>query len=178
MKEAKPPLGRRLLFKNLPRDIPILRSTEESTILLTVSCLYRALSVAKDCPLWVILLSAALVFAQSMRLHVHELDHQGEGVRHGIFAEAPADHSHVNRVHSSADLSHDDHHEGQVVEFDVTPDVLLKVTNDILAAALLVTAFFWLSSIVFRGAPLRLPNHVRAPPSRYHLVQPTRAPPI
>jgi len=89
-----------------------------------------------------LLLALALLCAQGVVLHFHQLDHgHDDSHRHShshsivdsdiadaSFAQN-SDHSHLSDVHYAHDSSHNDHHNGVVSEVNITPDGLLKSAN-------------------------------------------------
>ena len=129
--------------------------------------------------LWTIMLSVALLCAQGVKLHVHDLDHD-HGQQHGhIPVEGISEHSHLSTAHLSYDASHADHHEEIVSEVDVGQDGLLtKISSNIFLLAILVSTF-----IVFLPGFYRYTFHRRREndtniPWRYHISPPLRAPPL
>jgi hypothetical protein len=128
---------------------------------------------------WTIMLSIALLCAQGMKLHVHDLDHGHDQQHNHISAEGTAEHSHLSAAHLSSDISHSDHHEEIASEVYVSQDgLLIKIFNNIFLIAILASAF-----IVFLPAFYRYTLHRRREngtniPWRYHISPPLRAPPL
>ncbi len=101
--------------------------------------------------LWTLLLSVALLCAQGVKLHVHNLDHDHDQQHSHIAAETIAEHSHLSEVHLSTDISHGDNHDEVLSELDVSAYGLLKkVSNSVLTLALLVSVFALLLPAFYR----------------------------
>lgn len=132
----------------------------------------------RSCPTWAALLCIAIAFAPGAKLHVHEIDQPSPPA--GLLAsldDIDGEHSHVVGVHSAANATHHDHHDGTATDLDASPKVVLKKLLGALTFALFVFAALALFT------PSGLPSFAarflgaRPPPERYHLVQPVRAPP-
>lgn len=126
---------------------------------------------------WVMLLSIALLCAQGVKLHVHNLGHE-HGDQHTHDSIQTTAHDHLSIAHLSTDVSHSDHHTEVVSESDACPDCLLtKITNKTPFMALLVIlislALFGLYQITFsRRCDDKIIFYWRC-----HLIPPLRAPP-
>ncbi len=135
--------------------------------------------------LWVLLLSLALLCAQGAKLHVHNLDH-GQDNHHNDYhshthdaIDEVVDHGHLSKAHFTHDTSHNDHHDGVVSEVDVTPDGLLKNTNNnVFAIALFVLFFTLITFVSSRQSVQRCRERKLVRHSRYVLSPPLRAPPL
>ena len=131
--------------------------------------------------LWTLLLSMALLCAQSVKLHVHSLDHDhDQNQQHSHITTVPAsNHSHLSDAHLSTDVSHGDHHDEVVSELDASPYGLLKkVSDSVLTLALLTTVFTFLLAGFYHHTfhHRRDKNIVLA--WRYLFSPPLRAPPL
>lgn len=128
---------------------------------------------------WAILLSMALLCAQGVKLHVHDLDHDHDQQHGHIPAEDTVEHSHLSVAHLSSDISHADHHEEVVSEIDASQDgLLIKLSSSISLLAILATVFTLLLSGFYRYRfYLRRENDSNIP-WRYHMSPPLRAPPL
>jgi len=126
-------------------------------------------------PLWIIYLAVALVFVQSVRLHVHVYDHEPLSSNHSL---QTSNHSHHEQAHFHYDAAEVEHSD-EVVEIDVSPQGFLKTFSP----GSLVLALFTLIVFIF---PYRLLPRLPWPPdprdSRkallYGLRPPLRAPPL
>jgi len=128
---------------------------------------------------WAILLSMALLCAQGVKFHVHDLDHD-HGQQHShIPVEGTVEHSHLSVAHLSSDISHVDHHEEVVTEIDASQDgLLIKVSNSISLQALLATAFTLLLPGFHRYTFHSRRENDSSIPWRYYISPPLRAPPL
>ncbi len=127
--------------------------------------------------LWVLLLSAALLFAQDVKLHIHALGHDHPQLHGHAAAEAVAP-AYLSGPHLSTDASHDEHHAEIVSELEINPYSLLKkVSSSALTLALLATLFAMLLPLFRRPVPCRRRDRRVALSERYHLSPPLRAPP-
>ena len=128
--------------------------------------------------MWSLLLSLALLCAQGVKLHVHDLDHGHDNHHsHAHVIDEASDHGHLSKAHSSHDTSHDDHHDSVASEIDVSPDGVLKNSNTVFALALIV---FFITLMI--PASLRQRVHHRRENDfilhrDYALSPPLRAPP-
>ena len=134
--------------------------------------------------LWSVLLALMLLCAQGVKLHAHDLGHGDEhhssdGHIHAI--EATGDHGYLSKVHFAHDTSHSEHHDDVVSEIDISPDGLLKNTNNSVFAIMLFALFFILmvlissrqliqrcreSQLILRSCQIFSPP-LRAPPQYY-----------
>ena len=134
-----------------------------------------------------VLLLSLLVFlsplcSPSATLHVHSLDHgHDEYFDHSHAVDEARDHSRLSKAHYAHDVSHDDHHDGLVSEFDASPDGVLKsLSNNIFALVLFALLFTLVSPapscrVVQRHRESTHPLHrprllsppLRAPPRRF-----------
>ncbi len=129
--------------------------------------------------LWALFLSIALLCAQDVKLHVHNLDHNHGQQQSHIATKAAAEHSHLSEAHLSIDVSHGDHHDEVLSELDVSSYGLLKkVSNSVLTLALLVTVFALLLAAFYRQTFHRRRDKDAILPWQYHLSPPLRAPPL
>ncbi len=127
--------------------------------------------------LWCFLLSLSLLCVQGVKLHVHNLDHkQHHGHTHAI--DDAGDHAHLSKAHFAHNTSHSDHHNGVISEVDISPDGVLKNTNNSPFTLALIIFFFTLAIFV---ASRRLIQHCRENKLIFHeyyvLSPPLRAPP-
>lgn len=120
----------------------------------------------------------ALLCAQSVKLHVHNFDHDHDQ-RHGHITAGAAEHSHLSEAHLSTDVSHGDHHDEVVSELDASPDGLLKkASSNVVVLALLATLFTLLLPGFYQQIFHRRRDKGAILPRRYHLFPPLRAPPL
>ncbi|NOY70832.1 MAG: hypothetical protein GXP14_00395 [Gammaproteobacteria bacterium] len=128
--------------------------------------------------LWSLLLSLSLLCAQSVKLHVHNLDHEhNEFQSHSHDTDEVQDHTHLSKAHFVHDTSHGNQHDG-VSEIDISPDGLLNKASSSLVVIALFIFFFTLARFVslptfvqlFRKNKLIIQEH-------YVLSPPLRAPP-
>lgn len=156
---------------------------EKTAILSPVTRLAQLIStpsLARIAPQWGVslLLVLAISLGQGPWMHAHQFDHHEPHEGRPILVKAPvADHSHVKRVHSVLDFSHEDHHGAESGGREVVSDFLLKAAMSILATAWIYATWFLLFGVVSAGTFVRLFEKVRAPPSLFLLARPTRAPP-
>lgn len=140
---------------------------------------YFRKTIKRYLSLWAILLSLALLFAQGVKLHVHELAHGHEQHRGHIAAAETLEHSHLSVAHLSSDISHSDHHQEVLSEIDASQDgIQVKMYNGILLPAILAIFF----TLILPGF-YRFTFHTRRAndkiiPWRYHISPPLRAPPL
>lgn len=129
--------------------------------------------------LWVLLLAASLLFAQGIRLHLHDFDHDAVQQHADAFGAPSLEHFHLSGLHPSLDASHADHHQGTVAEVDATPDGIFKqfAGKWPLLLALLV-AIFALQPPAFLAMRDRRREVIPTLPWRYLLGPPLRAPPL
>ena len=132
--------------------------------------------------LWTVALSLAILCAQGVKLHVHDFEHEHGTSHHDQIdvgsAMASSDHSHANGIHFANDISHVDHHGGNIPELDISPDGLLKkISSSVLTLALL--AIFLLSFLPrLTRESYQRHHHIRLRLSRpYYYSPPLRAPP-
>ena len=121
----------------------------------------------------------ALLCTQSVKLHVHDLDH-GLGQQH---EHAPGDgaveHLHLAEAHLSIDTSHADHHGEVVSEIDLSPDVLLKnISVSQLTLAIFAILLILPPHRMYRHSSHRRRKDFTVLMWRYHLSPPLRAPPL
>ncbi len=119
--------------------------------------------------LWSLFLSLALLCAQSINLHVHDLDHT-----HG--ADELSGHTHLSKAHFAHDISHD-HHYGEVSELDVSPDGVVKNLNHSAFAIALFVIFFSLIAFVSSRHVHQRRRKDKLIHHDYLLSPPLRAPP-
>lgn len=135
-------------------------------------------SMFRSAPIWVLALFLAIVHGQGPWLHTHQFSHDDRADGHTVLLKAPAfEHTHVERVHSALDFSHEDHHGSAFGSWDVVPDCLLKAAIVIFSVALIAAIGFLLLSAIPAAAVARLYDRVRAPPWPPYIARPTRAPP-
>lgn len=131
--------------------------------------------------LWTLLLSMAMLCAQGVKLHVHDLDHhhqQNQQHSHTV-AEVDAEHSHFSIAHLSTDTSHIDHHDELVSELDVSPDSLLqKISNSVLPLVLFSFVIILFFAVFFRPIAYLYQGNTASSPWRYLFSPPQRAPPL
>ena len=134
--------------------------------------------------LWSVLLCLALLCAQGVKLHVHNLDqehgsHSSDYLGVGQVVADTGDHSHLSVAHLAHDISHDEHHGDLVSEVDTNPYGLLKKSPGNPFAIALCVLFFTLvifissGSLIQRCRESKLVLH-----RRYALSPPLRAPPL
>ncbi len=131
-----------------------------------------------------LLLSLLLLCSQEITLHIHNLSHDHDNyLEHQYGTDTAsyhnqAHHSHLSKAHFSHDSSHHEHHDGFVLEFDVSPDGLLKsITNNPLALALLAFVFATALSIP-SGRMVQRQGKSKPDLYQYYLLSPPlRAPP-
>lgn len=129
--------------------------------------------------LWAVLLSVALLCAQGVKLHVHDLNHDHDQQHSHSPAEGTVNHSHLSVAHLSSDTSHVDHHEEVVTEIDTSQDgLLIKVSSSISLLALLATVLTLLLPGFNRYTFLPRRENGTNIPWRYHISPPLRAPPL
>ncbi|MCK5649430.1 MAG: hypothetical protein KAI22_11180 [Gammaproteobacteria bacterium] len=127
--------------------------------------------------LWVLLLSTALLFAQSMTLHVHTFDHEQEYSHDST--EVAIEHIHLTEAHLSTDISHGDEHDQIMSEVDVSQDGLMKkVSSNLIMLALFTIVLTILTSHFYLRIFYRYRDNDAAIPWRYLLSPPLRAPPF
>lgn len=136
--------------------------------------------------LWVILLSVALLCAQGVKLHVHNLDHDHEHIHghenvsvDGENIHNVNEHTHLSIAHLSTDISHVDHHDEVLAESDACPECLLnKITGKVPFMALLAVLFTLVLSGLYRYTfSRRIDDEKPGSFRRYHLTPVLRAPP-
>jgi len=127
--------------------------------------------------LWALLLSVALLCAQSVTLHVHGSghDHQHAHTASGL----PVERATLSMPHLSSDLSHAEYHNEMVSERDASPDALQKkVSGSMLTLALLIMVL----AVLFPGFTQRSFHRHRDRGVvfswRYLFSPPLRAPPF
>lgn len=127
--------------------------------------------------LWILFISVALLCAQGVKLHLHNLDHD-HGSKH-LSSIDDAKHSHMSVAHLATDTSHIDHHNEVVTEIDASPDGLIKKgISDIPEHALIAFVFSALLIGFYRSTiHRRRCSHTKVP-WRYHISPPLRAPPL
>ena len=137
------------------------------------------MSAVTNITLWAILLSVALLGAQDVKLHVHDLGHD-HGQQHGhIPAEGTAGHTHLSDAHLSTDISHVDHHEEIASEVNAGQEGLLaKISSNILLLAILASALIVFLPVFYRYTFHRRHEIDTDIPWRYHISPPLRAPPL
>jgi hypothetical protein len=133
--------------------------------------------------LWILLLSIALLCAQGVTLHVHDLGHgldRKHDLQHShIDSEFVAEHAHLSEAHLSTDVSHGDHHDELVSELDASPDGLLKkVSTSVLTLALFAAVLALLFPHFYQLTFLRRRDKDVILSWRYLLSPPLRAPPL
>lgn len=123
--------------------------------------------------LWAIFLSLAIVCAQSVKLHVHNIEHDHSPV------ESAIEHSHVSEFHLSVDISHAEYHHEVMPEIDLGMNALIKdISDKVITLALLVTVlalflYSFYSNSFFRRRRIDAVFYWR-----YNLSPPLRAPPL
>jgi len=132
---------------------------------------------------WVVLLSISVLCAQGIGLHVHSMDHEQDGhmvlaTSMGDFSKTSHNHEHISKPHSSLDSSLIYHHSDVSSSIDISPDGLLKNTNNNIFS-IDVLAFIF---ILIMLTPARLILHRIQEPTiklrnHYILSPPLRAPP-
>lgn len=125
------------------------------------------------------MLSIALLCAQGVKLHVHDLDHGHDQQHAHTPAEGTAEHSHLSTAHLSSDISHTDHHDEIASEVDASQDgLLVKISNSIFLLAILAYAFIVFLPGFYRFTFSRRRENNTNIPWRYHISPPLRAPPL
>ncbi len=120
-----------------------------------------------------LLLSLALLCAQGVRMHVHELDSS-----HSHLIDKTDGHENLSKAHFAHDTSHSEGHDNVVSEVDISPAGLLKnLYNNISVIAIfaLFITLFW-----FVSAPQLMQYQRERKPivHRYYAFSPPlRAPP-
>lgn len=123
--------------------------------------------------IWAIFLSLAIVCAQSVKLHVHDMDHTHKPV------ELVNAHSHDSEFHLSVDSSHAEYHHQVKSEMDLGLKALLKdISGKVLLLALLVTVIAYHLHRLFSPVYWCRPGSPSGVPWRYRLGPPLRAPPL
>ena len=126
--------------------------------------------------LWCFLLSLSLLCVQGAKLHVHNLDHEHHSHIHAI--DDASDHARLSKAHFAHDASHGDHHNGVIPEVDISPDRVLKNTNNSPFTLALAVFFFTLTIfIVSRQLIQRCREGKLIFHEYYVLSPPLRAPP-
>lgn len=131
--------------------------------------------------LWVLLLSVALACVQSVKLHVHTIDHENHQQQNSISTQvdSAAQHSHLSDAHLATNTSHGDHHDEFISELDVSPDGFLKkLSSNIFILALIATIVMLLLQAIGSQLCRRRDNNHATVTSRYLLSPPLRAPPL
>lgn len=129
--------------------------------------------------LWAVLLSVAVLCAQGVKLHVHDLTHDHDQQHSHSPTEEEVNHSHLSVAHLSSDISHVDHHEEVVTEIDTSQNgLLIKVSSSISLLALLATALTLLLPSFNRYTFHPRRENDTNIPWRYHTSPPLRAPPL
>jgi len=125
------------------------------------------------------LLSIALLCAQGITLHVHNLGHEHDQQHDHLAAELAVKHSHLSETHLSTDASHGDHHAEVVSEFGASPDGLLKkISYNVLTLALLATVLALLFPSFYQLIFPRRRDIGVIFAWQYRLSPPLRAPPL
>jgi len=127
--------------------------------------------------IWSVLLSFSLLCAQEMSLHTHDLEHANEQ-SHLYAIENGNDHKHFSAAHFSHDISHDDHHNSEISEVDISPVGVLKNTKtQIFALALIVFIFILVNYYAPRQLIISRRKSRYVIHKRYILSPSLRAPP-
>lgn len=124
------------------------------------------------------MLSLSLLCVQGAKLHVHNLNHGHHHDDHVHAIDNADNHAHLSKAHFAHDTSHGDHHKGVISAVDISPDGVLKNTNNSLFFLALGIFFF---TLVIFVASQRLVQHCREGKLIFHeyyvLSPPLRAPP-
>lgn len=121
---------------------------------------------------WVLFLSLALLCAQSVKLHVHDLDHTHTS------SESVINHSHTSEFHLSVDVSHAEYHHQAMPEIDLGMSALLNnISAKMITLALLVTLIILCLHSLYPVSFSRRRRVAANAFSRYHFSPPLRAPP-
>ena len=130
---------------------------------------------------WSLLLSLALLCAQGVKLHAHNLDHEHDnhhryGHIHAV-DEVNA-HSYLSRTPFADESSHGDHQDDVVSESNTTPARLVKSSfNNVFAIAVFAFIFTLVGFTCSRQLVQRCRERQPILKSYYLLSPPLRAPP-
>lgn len=129
--------------------------------------------------LWVILLSVALLCAQGLKLHVHDIGHDHHNHHNHSDEITIVEHNHVSIAHLSLDDSHADHHGQVIYESDACPDCLqTKIFNNIPLTALISLLFILLLFGIGRYTYIRQWDECNIQTRWHHFMPLLRAPPL
>ncbi len=124
--------------------------------------------------MWSLLLSLALLCAQGVTLHVHNLDHGHDDLyadHHTYAIDEASNHGHLSKTHFTHNTSHD-HHDGVVSEVDITPDRLLKNANNSVFSIALFALFFTLIAFVSSRQLVQRSRENKPVPHRFYVLSP------
>ena len=128
--------------------------------------------------IWALLISVALLCNQSVRLHIHDLDHAHDQLLTHDSAEGIEEHSHSTNAHLVFDNSHSEHHTDIVAEIDTSPSaVLAKISNTVLTLAFLVSILAFLLPRFYEHKIYRRTINDTITLWRYQFSPPLRGPP-
>lgn len=130
--------------------------------------------------LWAITLCISLLFAQNLKLHIHDIGHEHVAEHQHQSIGAAVEHRHISKIHFSSDGSHADQHATLTYETELSPAsaILKNVTAKVFILALLTAVVTLLITAIY---PYRLrPVYREHFPTarRYQLYPPLRAPPL
>ena len=133
--------------------------------------------------IWIVLLSIAVLCSQGIGLHVHSMDHGQDS--HLAFAtniddlsKATHHHEQFSKPHLSLDSSHIDHHSDISDNIDISPDGLLKNTNNnIFSIDVMAFIFILIMLTPARLVIRRIQESTVKLHNFYVLSPPVRAPP-
>ncbi|PHS25561.1 MAG: hypothetical protein COA83_05130 [Methylophaga sp.] len=121
-----------------------------------------------------------MLFSQDLTLHIHDLPHSHDNYfEHNHSADGGGSyHNHISKAHFDHGSSYHDHHNGFILEFDVSSDGILKsITNNPLVLALLSFMFALVLSAPSRLVVQRYQQSKTVLYKYYLLSPPLRAPP-
>ena len=141
--------------------------------------LFRKISKnPKSLWIWALLISVALLCNQSVKLHIHDLDHAHDQHLNHDSGLGMEEHSHSANAHLVIDNSHSDHHADIVAEIDTSPSaVLAKISNTLLTLAFLVSILAFLLPRFYVHKIYRRAINDTVTLWRYHFSPPLRGPP-
>ena len=127
---------------------------------------------------WAFMITIALLCNQSVKLHIHDLDHAHDQLLTHDSAEGIEEHSHSTNAHLVFDNSHSEHHADIVAEIDTSLNAVLeKISTIVLTLAFLASIFAFLLTRFYEHKIYRRTINDTVILWRYHLSPPLRAPP-
>jgi len=128
--------------------------------------------------LWTLLLSMAMLCAQGVKFHVHDIQHEHDQQHNHFTAEENHEHSHLNAFHLVSDVSHADLHDELISVHDTSPDSLFVKISIGTVIALIAIALSVFYPRFYHSAFYRRHEQVDIFSQQYLFSPPLRAPPF